>query len=102
VVDTSVPALTQGGVAVLLDDDLNTASLQFYRQSSDGGTAPVQLLEPATGPNGANPLEASLASSIIPTADPWRAVSGAAAELIAQRHRLHEATEKAAIPKDAT
>ena len=69
VVDTADPALSQGGVAVLLDDDLNTASLQFYRQTADGGTAPVQLL-PARWQSVTNPLRASLSGpGSTPTAE---------------------------------
>jgi hypothetical protein len=86
VVDTSAPATTQGGVAVLLDDELNTASLQFYRQESGGGTAPVQLLDPADP--GENPLHDMLAAAIDPGTGVWRAVSDAAARLIPQHHQL--------------
>ena len=86
VVDTTTPAPTQGGVAVLLDDDLNAASLQFYRQNSSGGTDPVRVLSPADP--GTNPLQDLLASAIDPGAGVWRAVTEAAAELIPQRHQL--------------
>jgi UDP-2,3-diacylglucosamine pyrophosphatase LpxH len=86
VVDTSTPALTQGGVAILLDEELNTASLQFYRQASTGGTDPVQVLAPADP--GDNPLHDMLASDIDPERGVWRAVSDAAARLIPQRHQL--------------
>jgi hypothetical protein len=86
VVDTSTPAPTQGGVAILLDDELNTASLQFYRQDSGGGTEPVQVLVPADP--GDNALHDMLASEIDPGTGVWRAVSEAAAKLIRQRHEL--------------
>ena len=86
VVDTSAPALTQGAVAVLLDEELNVASLQFYRQNSAGGTDPVQVL--ALAEPGVNPLHDKLAAEVDPSAEPWRTVSDAAAQLIAQRYRL--------------
>jgi hypothetical protein len=86
VVDTSTPAPTQGGVAILLDEELNTASLQFYRQESGGGTEPVHLLAPAEP--GENPLHDMLAAAIDPEKGVWRAVSDAAARLIPERYRL--------------
>ncbi|MBO0727818.1 MAG: metallophosphoesterase [Acidimicrobiaceae bacterium] len=86
VVDTTSPAPTQGGVAVLLDDELNTASLQFFRQESGGGAEPVRVLAPADP--GDNALHDILASEIDPTSGVWRAVSDAAARLIPQRHQL--------------
>jgi hypothetical protein len=88
VVDSAEPAITQGGVAVLLDEDLNAASLQFYRQRSDGGTDPPQLLAPGGGPP--NPLQTRLAAEIDPKAEVWRAVAAASAELVAERHRVQK------------
>jgi 3',5'-cyclic AMP phosphodiesterase CpdA len=86
VVDTSTPAPTQGAVAILLDDELNTASLQLYRQESSGGTEPVQVLAPADP--GDNPLHDMLAAEIDLGSGVWRAVSDEAAKLIRQRHQL--------------
>ena len=91
VVDTAGPATNQGGVAVLLDDDLNTASLQFYRQTPAGPAAPVQLLTDQVDTGNPNPLEAALTAAIQPTEEPWRTVSAAATDLIAQRHRVQAA-----------
>ncbi len=99
VVDTSDPALTQGGAAVLLDDDLNVASLQFYRQTPDGGSAPVAILTPPSPGGDLNPLEASLTAAIDSTDEPWRTISSAANDLIAQRHRLHTALVDAGTRK---
>jgi hypothetical protein len=90
VVDSAQPAPSQGGVAVLIDDDLNAASLQFYRQTGDGGTAAVQVLAPAD-PRGANALHAHLAAAIRPEDEPWRTVSSAAADLLAWHHRIQAA-----------
>jgi UDP-2,3-diacylglucosamine pyrophosphatase LpxH len=92
VVDTSTPAPTQGAVAVLLDDDLNSASLQFYRQESGGGTEPVRVLAPADP--GDNPLHDLLTAQIDPGTGVWRAVSDEAAKLIPQRHQLQAALVK--------
>jgi hypothetical protein len=88
VVDSAGPAPTQGGAAVLLDDELHAASLLFYRQRPDGGAEPPQLLAPADG--APNPLHVSLAASVDPAAGVWRAVAAAAADLVPQRHRLQQ------------
>ena len=90
------PALTQGGAAVLLDDDLNAASLQFYRQTADGSAAPVQLLPPS-GDGHPNPFHAALAASIQPAAEPWRRVTAAASDLVALRHRVQAALVQSGI-----
>ena len=90
VVDSAQPALTQGGVAVLIDDELNSASLQLYRQSRTGGTEPIRLLDP-TGRRGSQPaaaLHADLAARLERQSAEWRAVAEAADKLIGQRHRL--------------
>jgi len=88
VVDSADPALSQGAAAVLLDDNLDTATLQFYRQTAAGGAAPVEVLTPTGDPSSGNPLQAALAAALDPTAEPWHTISQAAAELIAQRHRV--------------
>ena len=96
VVDTAEPALSQGGTAVLLDADLNVASLQFYRQTADGNAAPVQLLPPSA-PGTPNPFYAALAASIQPAAEPWRRVTAAASDLVALHHRVQAALVQSGI-----
>jgi UDP-2,3-diacylglucosamine pyrophosphatase LpxH len=97
VVDTARPAPVQGAVVVLIDDDLNLAPLQLYRQRQDGGADGVAVLGPP------NPLHDALVAAIDPATEPWRSVQAAAAELVAQRHRLHAflaAGGAAATPDD--
>jgi hypothetical protein len=91
VVDTATPAPVQAGVAVLVNKDLDAASLQFYRQGSGSAPVPVQLLPP---PSGGQPSawHIELASRIDPAAAPWSTLSESAAKLVAQRHRLQAAT----------
>jgi hypothetical protein len=91
VVDTALPAPVQGGVAVLVSENLDTASLRFYRQDAGSKPVPVQLLAP---PAGARPSawHAELAARIDPAAAPWAGLAESAAELVAQRHRLQTAT----------
>ena len=91
VVDTAAPAPVQAGVAVLVNEDLDAASLQFYRQATGSAPVPVQLLPP---PSGVQPSawHSELASRIDPAAEPWTTLSESAAKVVAQRHRLQAAT----------
>jgi hypothetical protein len=92
VVDTATPAPVQAGVAVLVNDDLDVAALQFYRQGTAGATpTPVQLLPSAAGES-PPAWHSELAARIDPAAEPWASLSASAAELAAQRHRLQAAT----------
>lgn len=89
VVDTATQAPVQAGVAVLVNDDLETASLQFYRQGA--GPVPVQFLPPPAGVP-VSAWQSELESRIDPAAEPWATLSRQAAEVAAQRHRLQAAT----------
>jgi UDP-2,3-diacylglucosamine pyrophosphatase LpxH len=91
VVDTAGPALSQGGVAVLIDDELAAVSLQLYRQSDDGRSVPVQLLDPASGDEAGSALRAELTARIDPGVAPWSTLSASAAQLVEERHRLQAA-----------
>ena len=91
VVDTAEPAPVQAGVAVLVNDDLDAASLQFYRQSAAAAPSAVQLLPPPAGEQ-PSAWHTELASRIDPAAEPWATLSAAAAREAAQRHRLQAAT----------
>ena len=90
VVDTAVPAPVQAGVAVLVNENLEAAALQFYRQGPGSAPVPVQLLPPAGGQPSA--WHSELAARIDPAAPPWATLSESAAHLVAQRHRLQAAT----------
>jgi hypothetical protein len=89
VVDTADPAPVQGGVAVLVSEDLQAASLQFYRQGK--APAPAQFLPPPAGEQ-PSAWHCELASRLDPTAEPWATLSRDAIGLEAQRHRLQAAT----------
>jgi hypothetical protein len=89
VVDTADPAPVQGGVAVLVSDELETASLQFYRQGA--GPVPVQFLPPPPGQQ-PSAFQAGLASRVDPAAEPWATLARDAADLVDQRHRLQQRT----------
>ncbi len=90
VVDTATPDPAQGGAVVLVDDDLDVASLQFYRQSTGPSVSPVQVLGGASeAPAGSLPAE--LAARIDPAKEPWASFTAGVTTLAAQRHRLQAA-----------
>ena len=89
VVDTALPAPVQAGVVVLVSDELDAASLQFYRQG--GVPSPVQLLPPPAG-EPPSAWHTELQSRIDAGAEPWASLSESAAQTAAQRHRLQAAT----------
>jgi 3',5'-cyclic AMP phosphodiesterase CpdA len=91
VVDTAQPAPVQAGTAVLVNDELEAASVQFYRQEAANAPSPVTLLPPAEGDT-ASAWHEELASRIDPAAEPWGSLAQSAAQLVAQRHRLQAAT----------
>jgi len=91
VVDTAQPAPVQAGAAVLVNSELEAASVQFYRQETANAASPVQLLPPAEGES-PSAWHAELASRIDPAAEPWASLAKSAAQLVAQRNRLQAAT----------
>ena len=92
VVDTSVPAPVQGGVVVLVDEDLDVVPLQIYRQSAGTSRPPVQLLPYKGGEGPPSLFRTEVAARIDPTTDPWASITAAATKLTEQRHRLQAAT----------
>ena len=74
----------------MVNENLDAASLQFYRQSPGSAAVPVQFLPPPAGQQ-PSAWHSELASRIDPAA-PWTTLSESAAKLVAQRHRLQAAT----------
>jgi hypothetical protein len=95
VVDTAVAAPVQGGVVVLVDDNLDVVPLQIYRQGSGTSPAPVQLLPIRDGQGSPSKFRVEIAARLDATALPWSAITAAASAVIAQRHRLQAATATA-------
>lgn len=89
--DTATPAPVQAGVAVPVNENLDAASLQFYRQSPGSAPVPVQFLPPPSGQRPSAWLS-ELTSKIDPATTSWTTLSESAARLVAQRHRLQAAT----------
>jgi Calcineurin-like phosphoesterase len=95
VVDTAEPAPVQGGVVVLVDDELEVAPLQVYRQSAGPSPVPVQILGVPEGDGPPSPFRTELAAQLDPKAEPWATITAAASLLTAQRHRLQKLTTAA-------
>jgi hypothetical protein len=94
VIDTADPAPLQAGVAVLVNDDLDAAAVEFYRQGP--AASPVQVLPPPSG-EAPSAWHEELTARIDPTEEPWASLSTAAAQAAAQRHRLQAATISATL-----
>jgi hypothetical protein len=82
VVDTPTPQPINGGAAILLDADLNAASLRFYNQSAnvDGYSVTVEAATDEGSPQ--NPLLERLSSIVDPAKDPWKAFSQTVARMV--------------------
>jgi hypothetical protein len=79
VVDTLQPEVQQGAAAVLIDEELDVATLRLYNQQPDLGVTPVRVTAPT-----ASPLLDRLRRLVRPYEEPWaglaRAVSVATPE----------------------
>ncbi len=91
VVDTATPAPVQGGVALLVDDELEVVPLQVYRQAP-GSSPPPQLLSPRRDDGSLSAFRGELAARVDRNAEPWTAITAAASSLTAQRYRLQAVT----------
>lgn len=83
VVDSTETRPLHGAAAVLFDEDLNSASLRLYNQADDKSSYRVGVAhcgEP-------NPFFTWIDGVVNPEAEPWKGFSGAAADLVGQRHR---------------
>jgi hypothetical protein len=80
VVDSERSAPLQGGAAILLDEDLNAASLRIYNQE-DYRARLAQV-----HPGQPNPLLDRLSTFIDPAAGPWAALATATHQLVDERH----------------
>lgn len=84
VVDSPKTAPLQGGAAILVDEDLNAASLRVYNQAEDPSAYRVGLSR-IDGPAD-NPLYDRLNAMIDPARHPWKGLSEEAAQLVRERH----------------
>jgi len=87
VVDSMVPAPLQGGAVVLVDEDLNTASVRLYNEpASDALLPPPPYISDVID----NPLVEQLKALLARSAAPWEAMTRAVAvEIPRQRANLN-------------
>ena len=83
VVDTKDTRSLHGAAAILLDEDLNSASLRLYNQSDDKSSYRVEVAHSGDP----SPFSTRVAGLVRPEEEPWSGFSKAAAELVEQRHR---------------
>ena len=84
VVDTPRPAPMQGAAAILLDEDLNAASLRLFNQSGDGRPTRAHVQHAGVSDN---PFSARLAGTVDPDAQPWSGFSSTVAEAVNERRQ---------------
>jgi len=88
VVDNVDPAPVHGAAVVLLDEDLNGASIRLYNEASDAGDYRVRVEQASHPGEPDNPLYEKLAENVDPDEDPWAAFSDLAATTVHKRAEL--------------
>lgn len=78
VVDSLATDPLHGGAVIVVDDELNVASVRIYQE---GATAPMGVTVQAANLED-NPLYADLKRTIDPNAEPWKTLSTSAAQSI--------------------
>jgi len=86
VVDSMVPAPVKGAAVILVDEDLNTASVRFYNEADDDTQRPAP---PSVSEVIDNPLVQRLKSVVAKSATSWEALTeGVFAQIPRQRVNL--------------
>jgi hypothetical protein len=83
VVDKLTPDPRQGAAAILIDEELNVATLRLYNQQA-AGAPPYEVSVDTVDPVG-NSLCDRLKTSIDPTVEPWARLSAAVAKELPHR-----------------
>ncbi len=83
VVETVDPQPLHGGAVVLIDENLDAASLRMYNESDDANKYLVSVREAIREKD--NPFYARIAGLVIPTASPWKNFSDAVARAVSVR-----------------
>jgi hypothetical protein len=85
VVDTPSLDPIKGASLVLIDEQLNVASVRCYTEGADASSYRVRI-DPS-GPEGPNPLVDALRASIDPDCDPWAGLARTIRAAVADRGR---------------
>jgi len=84
VVDSMEPDSLHGGAIVVVDDDLNAASVRLYQETPDSSASRVRI---ATATGAANPLSAELERLVAADPAPWDSFAALAAACVADHRR---------------
>jgi len=84
VVDTPEPDALHGGAVVVVDDELNAASVRMYQETPDAAASQVRI---ATATGAPNPLSAELERLVARDPAPWSRFAAMAAEGVAAHRR---------------
>jgi hypothetical protein len=96
VVETLEPKSVHGGSIVLVDDQLNTASIHMYNETSDDSPVPVRM--ETNSSQLANPLAREIGKLKF-TKDPWNSFSKMVAATIPIRRRYLRKRVYSALPR---
>lgn len=83
-VDTRQTEPAHGGALILVDEDLNVASVRMYNETQNHHGSPVKV--ETVGGLG-NPLSAYLAKIVNGDQEPWLSFSGVVAETVEVYHK---------------
>jgi UDP-2,3-diacylglucosamine pyrophosphatase LpxH len=87
VVDTPEPNPLKGASLILIDEDLNVASVRCYTEGPDPSSYRVRIEAPSSAAS--NPLVDQLQEDIDPDAEPWTTLAQAVQATVADRgHQL--------------
>jgi hypothetical protein len=88
VMDQPTMAATQGGAAVLIDDELNLASLRLFNDPINGESLPVRAVGIGGFRDQDNPLLARMTEALRPAAAVWEAFSAQASAAVELHARV--------------
>jgi len=93
VVDTVERQSQHGGAVILIDEDLNAASVRMYNEADDPKTYSVEVTQANPGEKN-NPLYERIRWQVDPSEDPWKAFSDTVADEVPVRaQHLHNRIE---------
>ncbi len=99
VVDSLQANEWHGGSLVLIDDQLNVASIRMYNETRDGSQVPVRLEPISDSTRKPNSLESAIAKLKFDKAGPWKKFSEIAASTIPVRRKFLRKRVFSALPR---
>jgi hypothetical protein len=87
VVETVQPAPLYGGAVVLIDENLDAASLRLFNESDDPRSHVVQVQEAIHPGEDNNPFRKRIAGLVDPSVDAWKSFSATVARATSVREQ---------------